>query len=224
MLLRSISFIALAATVASSAPLAAQNAAQGALLARALDAAAAGEWTDARTLAAETGDPIADDLVLWTRLRDGAGSWDEYGAFLARHPDWPGLAALRRAGERQMPSGLPPEAVLAFFDAEPPQTGTGVAAPRRGAGRPAGREAEAEAEVVRAWTTFSMTAGRAQGDGRPLEGGPGAGHHEERLDMLLWRGLTSEAEAMLRLVDADWQKLAAGPHRRPAATPRGCST
>ena len=32
--------------------------------------------------------------------------------------------------------------------------------------------------------------------------------HEERLDMLLWRGLTSEAEAMLPLVGADWQKLA----------------
>ena len=26
--------------------------------------------------------------------------------------------------------------------------------------------------------------------------------------MLLWRGLTSEAEAMLPLVDADWQTLA----------------
>ena len=29
-----------------------------------------------------------------------------------------------------------------------------------------------------------------------------------RLDMLLWRGLTGEAEAMLPLVDADWQRLA----------------
>ena len=33
--------------------------------------------------------------------------------------------------------------------------------------------------------------------------------------MLLWRGLTGEAEAMLPLVDADWQGLGRGPHRRP---------
>ena len=125
MLLRSISLLALA-VVTSSAPLAAQNAAQGALLAQALDAAAAGDWPDARTLAQETGSPIADDLVLWTRLRDGAGNWDEYGAFLSSHPDWPSLAAVRRAGERQMPSGQPPEAVFAFFDGRLPETGTGA--------------------------------------------------------------------------------------------------
>ena len=35
-----------------------------------------------------------------------------------------------------------------------------------------------------------------------------APQHEARLDMLLWRGLTSEAEAMLPLVDEDWQRLA----------------
>ena len=125
MLLRSISLLALVATVGSSAPGAAPTAAQGALLARALDAADAGDWPDAKTLASEAGNPIADDLVLWTRLRDGAGNWDEYGAFLARHPDWPSLAALRRAGERQMPSGQPPPAVFAFFDGRLPETGTG---------------------------------------------------------------------------------------------------
>ena len=108
------------------APLAAaaQTTAQASLLAQALDAAATGDWTEAATLAAWTGSPIAKDIVLWTRLRDGAGTWDEYEAFLARNPDWPGLATLRRAGERQMPKGLPPEEVIAFF-AEPPQTGTG---------------------------------------------------------------------------------------------------
>ena len=43
-----------------------------------------------------------------------------------------------------------------------------------------------------------------------------APHHEARLDMLLWRGLTSEAEAMLPLVDDDWQTAGAGAHRHPA--------
>ena len=205
MLLRSISLLALA-VVTSSAPLAAQNAAQGALLAQALDAAAAGDWPDARTLAQETGSPIADDLVLWTRLRDGAGNWDEYGAFLASHPDWPSLAAVRRAGERQMPSGQPPEAVFAFFDGRLPETGTGALRLAEALST-AGREDEARAEAVRAWTTFSMTpAERKSLVGRWKDAL--AGHHEERMDMLLWRGQTAEAEAMMGLVSPDWQKLA----------------
>ena len=207
MLLRSISLLALAATLGASTPLAAQNAAQGAFLARALDAAAAGDWVDARTFAADAGNPVADDLVLWVRLRDGAGNWDEYGDFLARHPDWPGLAALRRSGERQMPAGQPPETVLAFFDGRPPETGTGALRLAE-AMSTAGREAEAEAEIVRAWTTFSMTPAERKAILARWKDAL-AGDHQARMDMLLWRGLTSEAEGMMTLVSADWQKLAA---------------
>ncbi|HET9067255.1 MAG TPA: lytic transglycosylase domain-containing protein [Amaricoccus sp.] len=183
----------------------AQTTAQASLLAQALDAAATGDWTEAATLAAWTGSPVARDILLWTRLRDGAGTWEEYGAFLATHPDWPGLATLRRAGERQMPKGLPPEAVVAFF-AAPPETGTGSLRLAE-ALKAEGRTPEAEAEIVRAWTSFSLTGAER---GAMLETWRETlkPHHEERLDMLLWRGLTNEAEAMLRLVGGDWQKLA----------------
>ena len=187
------------------APAPAQTTAQASLLAQALDAAATGDWTEAATLAAWTGSPVAKDILLWTRLRDGAGTWDEYSAFLGGHPDWPGLATLRRAGERQMPKALPPAAVIAFF-AEPPQTGTGSLRLAE-ALRASAREEEADAEVVRAWTQFSLTSSERSA---LLEGWREVlkPHHEERLDMLLWRGLTSEAEAMMRLVGEDWQKLA----------------
>ena len=213
MLLRSISLLALAATLGASTPLAAQNAAQGALLARALDAAAAGDWVDAKTFAADAGNPVADDLVLWVRLRDGAGNWDEYGDFLARHPDWPGLAALRRSGERQMPSGQPPETVLAFFDGRPPETGTGALRLAEALST-AGREAEAEAEIVRAWTTFSMTPAERKAHGRPLEGRPrraprGADGHAAlaRADQ---RGRGDDDPRLRRLAEAR-----RGAHRHP---------
>ena len=100
--------------------------------------------------------PIAVDIVAWTRLRDGAGNWDEYVAFIAAHPDWPGLQTLRRAGERQMPSGMPPEQVFAFFGAEPPQTGTGSLRLAEALST-SGREDEAVAEITRAWREYSMT-------------------------------------------------------------------
>ncbi len=210
---RSIPSLALAATLVSSVPLAAEHPAPAAppspspVSSQApATAEAGGPIAEAGDAIAEAGDAIADELALWTRLRDGAGTWAEYGDFLARHPDWPGLAALRRAAERQMPAGQPPETVLAFFDGRLPETGTGSL--RLAAALAAdGRGAEAEAEIVRAWTTFSMTSAERKamlGGWKPVL----AGHHEARMDMLLWRGLTSEAEAMKGLVSPDWQKLA----------------
>lgn len=179
---------------------------QAQLLARGLAAAGAGNWLESRQFGERAESHVASDILLWTRLRDGAGNWPEYGAFLADHPDWPGLATLRRAAERQMPSGMPPAEVFAFFATEPPVTGIG-ALRLADAYASSGREPEAEAEAVRAWTTFSMsqperTAFMARWKTTL------ASHHEARLDMLLWRGQTSEAEAMLGLVDPDWQRLA----------------
>ena len=189
---------------ATSAP--AQTAAQAEFLSEALDATATGDWVGAKAFASRAQSLIAIDIVLWTRLRDGAGTWEEYGRFLVRHPDWPGLQALRRAGERQMPQGMPPEQVIGYFSAEAPQTGVGSLRLAEALSA-SGREAEAEAEITRAWREFSMTGPersaileRWKAVVRPA--------HQDRLDMLLWRGLTTEAEAMLPLVDADWQRLA----------------
>lgn len=184
----------------------AQTTAQGALLGDALEAAGNGDWVEARQYADEAGGPVARDVVVWVRLRDGAGNWDEYLDFLAAHPDWPGLQTLRRAGERQMPSGMPPEQVFAFFAVEPPQTGIGSLRLSEALST-AGRETEAEAEIVRAWKTFSM-AGAERTAVLARWKAVVAPANEARLDMLLWRGLTTEAEAMLPVVSPDWQKLA----------------
>jgi soluble lytic murein transglycosylase len=184
----------------------AQTAGQGATLARALAATASGDWSEARSLAARTGSVVATDIVLWIRLRDGAGNWDEYLRFLARHPDWPGLETMRRAAERVMPSGMPPEEVFGFFGSEPPQTGTGALRLAEALATD-GRKDEAVAEITRAWTGYSLTGPERTAIlarwKKELEGA-----HVARLDMLLWRGLTAEARAMLPLVDEDWQKLA----------------
>jgi soluble lytic murein transglycosylase len=184
----------------------AQPAAEVTLVGQAVVAAAAGQWPEAGSFAAQTGNPVAADIVLWMRLRDGAGDWPEYEAFVGRHPDWPSLETLRRAGERRMPSGQPPEAVFAWFDGRPPETGVGALRLAEALST-SGREAEAEAVIVRAWTTFSMTvAERRTMHGRWKQ--ILTPHHEARMDMLLWRGLTAEAEGMMSLVSPEWQKLA----------------
>lgn len=198
--------LALALWLGGSAAVPADPASPGPILARALGAAENGDWRDATLFAGSTGAPIALDIILWMRLAGGGGTFDEYQRFFARNPDWPAMEAMRRGAERSMPEGLPPAEVTGFFAGRPPLTGTGSI--RLAAALAAiGREAEAEAEIIRAWTTFSMTPAErsaALGRWKPVL----APSNVTRLDMLLWRGLSAEAQAMLPLVPDDWQKLA----------------
>ena len=175
-------------------------------LAGALGAAAEGDWVAAEVAIAAAPDPLAREILTWVRLRDGAGTWADYRTFLAWHPNWPGLAALRRAGERMIPDEATPAEVLAYFGDAAPQTGRGVL--RHAAALVAtGLPAEAEAEVVRGWRELSLSPGE-QAAFRADWGAVIAAHHAARLDMLLWQGLTREAEAMLPLVGPDLQALA----------------
>lgn len=57
------------------------------------------DFSDAATLAAQTGDPLVEKLVTFFRLSAGAGSADEIQQFITDNPDWPQqkLLALRLA-------------------------------------------------------------------------------------------------------------------------------
>lgn len=175
-------------------------------LSSALDAAAEGDWVAAEVAIAASPDPLAREILRWVRLRDGAGRWPEYEQFLAWHPNWPGLAALRRAGERLIPETAAPAEVLAYFGNAAPQTGRGVLRHAAALGA-TGRSGEAEADIVRGWRELSLSPGE-QAAFRADWGDALAAHHAARLDMLLWQGWTREAEAMLPLVDPDLQALA----------------
>jgi soluble lytic murein transglycosylase len=201
-----VSLILASVAALAGAPAPAQTEAQGAALAQALDEARLGNWEEAKTLASQARDPVADEIILWTRLRDGVGEFEEFEEFLTRNPGWPGLSRLRRQGERQMSVKLPPDGVLVYFDNALPRSGTGslrYAAALNALERPD----DAKAEIARAWVGMSLSLVQQKA---MLELWPDviASLHQERLDMLLWRGWTKEAEAMLPLVSADWQALA----------------
>jgi soluble lytic murein transglycosylase len=89
------------------------------------DAAERRDWDEARALAAPLGE-VALDLVTWERLQAGQGDWEDYVSFVAAHPDWPRLEEIRAEGERDMPKGLPPEQVIAWFGDAAPETGEGA--------------------------------------------------------------------------------------------------
>lgn len=192
---------ALAAAFALAAPPA--GAVDGAAVSRAMEAADRGDWAAAEAAAGR--DPAARDLALWRRLSDGAGAWDEYRAFVARNPDWPGLDRIRAAGEAAIPRGASLAEIDGFMGPEGPRTGSGFLR-RSEALAAAGRAAEADEEIVRAWRSVSLTPDE-QARFRAEHSGLIRPHHEARADEMLWAGRAGDALAMKPLVSAGWAAL-----------------
>lgn len=165
-------------------------------------------WADAASAVAAT-DGLAADLVEWHRLRGGdeAARLGDYEAFLAKHPDWPGLGLLRQKGEVAVARSTDAARVIAYFGAEKPVTGEGAVALVK-ALMQAGRPGDAEAEAYRAWAVLTFDP-EDEAALLALQGEAMAVAHEVRLDNLLWDGKrTAEALRMLPRVSADWRALA----------------
>lgn len=171
----------------------------------ALGAAGQGNWDLAAALAVPGG-PVASSLIEWRRLRSGIGSFDDYRAFLASHPDWPGLGFLRRRGERAIPLRADPEIITGYFERAAPQTGQGALRLAM-AWRALDQDARAAAVISAAWTTLEMSAAEEAAillnfsdTLKPL--------HEARLNALLWAQDRDGALRMRALVGEDWKALA----------------
>ncbi|MEM9715459.1 MAG: lytic transglycosylase domain-containing protein [Pseudomonadota bacterium] len=190
----------------ASPALAQTEAENGALLSRALEATRSSDWDRAALLADRIADPSAALLVEWSRLRAGDGPFDAYQRFLSDHGDWPGLKLLRRKGEEKIPPFYRATEVIAYFEKQPPQTGTGslrLAEALQTLGQPQA----AQTEIARAWSDLSLT----QVEERSIAAAyPNVvrNFHRTRLNNLLWRGRLSEAERMLSRVDDGYRKLA----------------
>lgn len=169
----------------------------------ALELAAKEDWSGALAVAPSG---VGRDVIEWQRLRAGDGRLGEYEEFLARRPDWPGLPLLREKGEEAVARSTDPARVIAWFEAGPPETGTGAIAYVR-ALLAAGRAADAETEAMRAWSTLGFSRDQ---ESEMIGLAPEAVGfvHELRLDTLLWEGRTREAERMLSRVPEDLQALA----------------
>lgn len=173
-------------------------------LASALHAMNRGDWERAEALASRDG-PAAAALIEWYRLRAGRGEAREVADFLASHAHWPELSLLRKRSEGSL-AGLPRDEIIAFFREEPPQTGSGVLL-FADALLQAGEQGEAQAEIVLAWRSFDLGERDheffIERHGKLLKP-----HHEARLDMALWRGLSGDVKLMLPLVSEGHRALA----------------
>lgn len=199
-------FAALVAALSLSVPLPARAlSGDDARLAAAMTEVRARNW-DGAFAALRRDDRLAQDIVEWHRLRDGAGTSIEYIDFLHRNPDWPGLPLLRKQGEASLTVGARPEETFAYFDEGLPQTMAGALA-LAVAFETGGMRGDAEAQAALSWLTHVGT----EDDEAALLDRYGAaldGLHEARLDMLLWRNAAAAVERMLPRVGPGWQALA----------------
>lgn len=173
-------------------------------LARAMDAMRDGDWAGAQIEARADGQ-FAVDVILWHFLRKGMGTPEQVQDFLARNGDWPGLPYLREKSEETMVAA-PDEAVLEFYAAQAPRTGSGALSYAR-ALLAAGRTDQAHQTVIRAWTTLPLSA--TEFAAYLLDFGPVLeGHHWARLDNALWNGWEDNARAAMPLVTDGQRRLA----------------
>ncbi|MBL4769431.1 MAG: lytic transglycosylase domain-containing protein, partial [Rhodobacteraceae bacterium] len=163
-----------------------------------------GEWSNAQNSTGKNG-TIARDVIEWHRLRAGRGSPDQVMAFLKRHPDWPGLAWLRKKSETAF-DGASTSQILAFFADNPPQSPEGVLTEAK-ALIATGQKGEAEANLVLAWRTMPMGSA-IFAHYLKLHRKVLASHHEARLDRLLWDGHMVSSKRMFNLVSDDQRALA----------------
>ena len=162
----------------------------------AMDAMRNGNWDVAATLAARDG-PVAADVIEWHRLRAGRGTYADVTAFLNRRPDWPGMALLRRRAEPAV-AAAGADAVRSFYSASGPQSPQGVL-DYAAAQIEVGNSGDAEASVVLAWRTLSMS-GTDHARYLARFGDILAPHHRARAAAMVWDGKRDPAERMYNLI------------------------
>jgi soluble lytic murein transglycosylase len=107
-------FLAFACLAAGLAPRAAQAQAASPQI---MTDVKSGDFTDAQSLAAATGDPLMTKLVTFFQLLAGAGTADEYQSFMSSSPDWPeqGMLAFRLNEANGITRPAPPAPEPAFL-------------------------------------------------------------------------------------------------------------
>ena len=170
----------------------------------AMDALRSGDFDGAERIAERDG-KVAQDVIVWHRLRAQQGSYAQVVDFIQRRPDWPGMEYLRRRSEPVVIKE-PDAAVLAFFKDVPAQTPRGVLAHAR-ALTATGDSGAAQANVVLAWRTMPMNA-NSQAAFLDAHGALLEPHHDARLDAMVWQREYDEARQMYGIASAAAQKAA----------------
>ncbi len=167
-------------------------------------AASGHSWDRARSLAAQSGNPVVKTIVEWRYLLDemSGAPFDQINAFLGAHANWPRHDALLIRAEKTMPAELSSRDVIGWYATHTPLSGIGTI--RLGAAlMDTGKIADGTAMVRKGWIDFTFSPFdeslivAAHGDLL------GLAEHKARLLKLLARDDLGGAKRQMRRVDRE---------------------
>src|SRR5215472_9260573 len=169
---------------------------------RAFQAADHGDWVAARGLADQGHDPTARKLIEWRRLLDknSGASFLEIDAFLKSNPDWPLRETLYVRAEAALGPELSPAGTVAWFGSRQPASSLGRV--RLGEALVSTGNGVTGREMIRqGWRQGDFDPPQelaiVQKDGVILT----LDDDRARLDNLLWRDETTDAQRELARLD-----------------------
>jgi soluble lytic murein transglycosylase len=148
------------------------------------------------------GDPIAEALVNWRRLRQSSSLlFEDYSSFLLAHPGWPGEAQMRRLAENAIqPDVTPSPSVIAFLTRFPPQTGAGQLRLAE-ALYARGRAAEAQTAARAGWTSGAINSSDEARVLATFSSALTQADQDQRMEALLWNRNIVAAQRQLPLTN-----------------------
>jgi peptidoglycan lytic transglycosylase len=145
-------------SAAAAASVDAMQASDAALVKHAIELVRRHEPGEAAAIKASIADPVGQTLVEWVMLRSEAGSPDfnRYARFIREHPDWPGVALMRRRAEAALWQEHADWATVRSFVGRNPTSAAGRLALAR-ALLAEGDRSGAERELREAWRTGELS-------------------------------------------------------------------
>lgn len=147
----------------------------------------------------------ADQWLAFTQRE--RNSYDALAPFINAHPTWPFMNKLRAQAEAAMPANLPDAQVLAWFQKNEVQTGTG-AARYAAALMNSGRQSEAEKLIRTIWTEKNMSRDEQRNFFARFANQLDKASNIKRLDLTLFNGDYSNGRAVASALGGGYPALA----------------
>lgn len=167
------------------------------------------QFSTAQSLTGLIEDPIARSLAEWMYLmaQDPQTDFAEAGRFLDAHPEWPMISRLQGYAEKRISDRAPAEAVLAFFDARPPETGGGKIQLAR-ALFAVGDQENGERHLRDAWINDTFTIAEEKRILSVYGGRLSKDDHAARVDRLMWDRQVTNARRVFPYLSSGDRKRA----------------
>jgi soluble lytic murein transglycosylase len=179
------------------------------LLKEGLRAADDGDWRRVRTLAEDIDDNAAAGLLRWrAATSDPRISFSELKDATVEFANWPRARDIRSELEARISSsGLSSAEIVAWFEAEAPQSGVGYVALAEALFN-LGREADGETALKKAWRERVLPVSVQNDVLSRYRSRLTREDHIARVDYLLWREQRSAASRLYAELPADYRALA----------------